>query len=218
MGGAAVELVPLALGIAASPFPVIPVVLLLLTPRPAATSRAFLAGWVLGIAVGVVAATLLSDLVTPGSTPPAWASWLRVLLGLVLLVAAVRQWRSRAATAEPPGWLRQVESATPGSAFRLALVLSLANPKVLLLAVAAGLTIGTAALGGQGVVLVVAFTATASLSVAVPVLLHATLGERVLGPLGRVRDVLLRHAAAITAGVMLVLGVLVLTTGLAELR
>ncbi len=49
MGSVIGEVTPLALGVALSPFPVVPAVLLLSTPRAKATAGAFLAGWAAGI-------------------------------------------------------------------------------------------------------------------------------------------------------------------------
>ena len=49
MGADYGEVLPLALGIAASPFPVVPAILLLFTPRARASSSAFLAGWLVGV-------------------------------------------------------------------------------------------------------------------------------------------------------------------------
>ena len=46
------DVVPLAIAIAASPFTIIPAILLLFTARARATSLAFLAAWVLALAAG----------------------------------------------------------------------------------------------------------------------------------------------------------------------
>lgn len=51
MGSVIGEVTPLALGVALSPFPVVPAILLLFTPRAKATAGAFLAGWAAGILV-----------------------------------------------------------------------------------------------------------------------------------------------------------------------
>ena len=46
------EILPLALAIALSPFPIIPAILLLFTAQARSNSIAFLAGWFSGILVG----------------------------------------------------------------------------------------------------------------------------------------------------------------------
>ena len=50
------EILPLAIGIAISPLPIIAVILMLTTPKARTNGPAFLAGWLLGLVVvaGVV--------------------------------------------------------------------------------------------------------------------------------------------------------------------
>jgi len=212
------EVVPLALGIAASPFPVVPAILLLFTPRARASSSAFLGGWLLGVGAATAVFTTLSEVVDQSGPTPAWASWLRIVLGAVLVLYGATQWRGRGAEAEPPGWMRSIESAGPGEAFRLALLLSAANPKVVLLAAAAGLSIGAGDLTPAGdAAAVLLFTAIASVSVATPVAAYLLLGDRVLGPLGRARDWLVRNNTAVMAVVLVVLGALLLQKGITAL-
>lgn len=212
------DLVPLAIGIAASPFPVIPAILLLLTPRATANAGAFLAGWAAGILIGTSAAVLLASVVEGFDEPPTWVAWARIALGAALVVLGVRQWRSRGEVSEAPGWMSSLASATPGSAGRLGLLLSLANPKILLLSVAAGLSIGAAEVSAVVAALtVVAFTLAGSVSVGLPLLAHLLLGERATAPLERARDWLVAHNATVMALVVLVIGVVLLTEGLAGL-
>lgn len=213
------DTLPLALGIAASPFPVVPAVLLLFTPRARATSWSFLAGWFLGVGVVAAVATLLAEWVQLLASGEArWPAYVRIVLGALLVAYGVKQWLGRRAVSEPPAWMRSLDSATPGTAVRLALLLSAANPKVLLMAAAAGVAIGTGPSTGWAEVLeVVVFTAVASVTVALPVVTYAVGGERVLGPLGRAKEWLERNAAAVMAVVLVVLGVLLLQKGLSGL-
>ena len=70
MGGAIGDTLPLALGIAISPIPIIAAILMLLSPKARGTSVGFLLGWLLGIIVAVVVFTLLSGLI-PAADPDA---------------------------------------------------------------------------------------------------------------------------------------------------
>lgn len=212
------EVLPLALGIAASPFPVIPAILLLFTGRPRAAAWAFLGGWLVGVGVSAAAFVLLAEVVDQSSDTPAWASWLRIVGGAALVAYGVKQWLGREASREQPAWMRSISTATPAKAFRLALLLSVANPKVLLLAAAAGLVIGSDDFTARGdVVAVLLFTLVASVSVAVPVLSYTLLGDRVLGPLGAARDWLERNNAAVMAVVLVVIGALLVVKGITDL-
>lgn len=66
------EIFGLALAIAASPFPVIPAILLLFTTRPRATSLAFLGGWVAGIAAVTGVFASLADVIGSSGDAPTW--------------------------------------------------------------------------------------------------------------------------------------------------
>ncbi|MFI7093732.1 GAP family protein [Streptomyces lydicus] len=213
MGSVLGELVPPALGIAVSPFPVVPAILLLFTVRPRATSGAFLAGWTSGIALAAGVFTTLATVVELNEETPTWVSWVKIVLGAALVAAGARQWFTRH-RGTAPRWMRSVQQSTPASALRLGLLLSAANPKVLLLALAGGVGVGAAELplpGAVGAVLV--FTAIAACTVALPLVLHAALGDRILVPLRRAKDWLETHNAAVMAVVITVIGVLLLGEG-----
>lgn len=217
-GFALAEALPLAVAIAASPFAIVPAILLLFTTRPRATGGAFLAGWLLGLTVITAAAAMLASVIDPFADEPAWASWLRIAVGVLLLGLAVRKVLRRKVVTAPPAWIGRLKDATPSRAFVLAVVMAVANPKILLLAGAAGVIIGAAELTrAETAVTVVAVVVVASLTVALPVLLYVVLGDRVLTPLGRVRDWLSRNNAAVMAVVLLVLGVALLLEGVSGL-
>jgi hypothetical protein len=212
------DVLPLAIAIAASPFPVIPAILLLFTPRARATASAFLAGWLAGVALLTAVFVMVADLIELLDEPPMWLSWTRIGLGAALLVWGAIQWRGRKTAKDAPAWMDTLETAGPSKATRLALLLSAANPKIIILAAAGGLTIGTLEYSPVGeAVAVVAFALVGSVSVAVPVLGFLLLGDRVLGPLGKARDWLQRNNAAIMAAVFVVLGIALLVKGLTSL-
>ena len=84
MGSVIGDILPLALGIAISPIPIIAAILMLLSPKAKGTSVGFLLGWILGIVVAVVLFTLLASVITP-SDPDASkpiAGTIKILLGL----------------------------------------------------------------------------------------------------------------------------------------
>ena len=212
------EIFGLALAIAASPFPVIPAILLLFTAQPRAASLAFLGGWLAGVGAVAGIFAILADVVGSSGASPIWLSWVRVAAGATLVVYGVRQWFARGASDDLPGWMRSIQDATPRKGVRLALMLSVANPKVLLLAAAAGLDIGAAEATAWGVlVTTLLFTMVASISVAVPVLAYALVGARVLPPLEKARDWLTRNNAAVMAVVITAIGLALLKNGLSGL-
>ena len=95
------EILPLAVGIAISPIPIIAAILMLLSPRAKGTSVGFLIGWLAGIVVAIVLFTLLSSVIpqdTEGPSPVAGV--IKIILGVLLLFLAIKQWRARPAEGE----------------------------------------------------------------------------------------------------------------------
>lgn len=212
------ESLSFALGIALSPFPVIPVLLLLFTPRARAGSTGFALGWTGGILLGVVLATVLGDLLDSGGSTPTWVAMVKVLGGAGLVALGARKWLARGKATEMPSWMTAVQTATPAGAARIGFLLAAANPKILLLAAGAGLVIGAeSATTGAEIVSVVVFVLLAALPVLLPVGLFLLLGERVLPPFARAKDWLEEHNAAVMAVVLVVIGLVLLRNGVAGL-
>lgn len=109
-----------------------------------------------------------------------------------------------------------VTSLGPGRAAGLAFVLSSVNPKNLLLAASAGVTIGTAGVTNATAV-VAAFTVIASTTVAVPVVGFMLAGDATSGPLDRLRVWLERHNPAIMGTLLAGLGIVLIGKGSAAL-
>jgi len=153
MSGSWVSELPALLGLAAvvavSPLSIIPAVLVLQSPRPRPTSLAFLGGWVLSLVVltslFVAASGLLGGL---HKAPPAWASWLRVVLGSALIVFGIYRWLNRHGHTESPRWMRVFDTITPARAGIIGAVLVVVRPEVLIVCIAAGLDIGARGLPG----------------------------------------------------------------------
>jgi sulfite exporter TauE/SafE len=215
-GSVLIELIPLALVVALSPLSIIPAVLVLHTPRPRPTGLAFLAGWLIGLAALTAIFLTVSGLLGGlGKEPPGWASWLRVVVGAALIVFGVYRWLTRKRSAHTPGWMKTLINVTPPRAAVTATVLTVVNPKVLLICAAAGLAIGTAGLATSGAWLAVAwYVAAAGSTVALPILAYAVSGDRLDEPLARLKDWMERQHATLVAGILIVIGLLVLYKGI----
>lgn len=220
MGSTIGDILPLALGIAISPIPIIAAILMLLSPRAKGTSLGFLLGWVLGIVIAVVVFTLLSAIIPERDTdePRPIAGSVQLVLGVLLLLLAVKQWRSRPKAGEPaalPRWMSAIDQMTAARGIVLGFLLSAVNPKNLLMAVAAGVAIGTSALtGGETTLVIVIFTLVAAASVAVPVIVYLIASERMAAPLEALRGWLTHNNATVMAVLLLVIGVVVIGKGI----
>lgn len=223
MGAAIGQSLPVAVGVLVSPLPIVAVVLMLVSGRAKANAFAFLVGWF--VAVGAV--TLLVALLAGAGSDteagtPLWAAIVKIVLGLALLLLAVKQWRGRPRTGvEPPApkWMAAIDGFTPVKAAGLAVLLGAVNPKNLLLVVSGGTAIATAAAGDTNaqVVASVVFALVASLGVATPVFIYLFTGDRAATMLDGLKAWMIHNNAVIMAVLLLVLGAKMLGDGIAAL-
>jgi hypothetical protein len=212
MGEAIGQSLPLAIGVALSPVPIIAVVLMLTTSRARANGPAFVLGWLLGL--GVVGAVVLA-LAGPGEAsesgqPATWVSWVKLLLGVLLLLVAARQFRGRPREGEEaplPKWMGAIERFKAGAALGGGAALAGANPKNLLLAIGGAAAIAqTGIAGGQQVIAYAVFAVIGTLGVAAPVVIYFAMGRRSAEVLGRLKDWMGHNNAVIMAVLCLVIG------------
>lgn len=220
MGSAIGDILPLALGIAISPIPIIAAILMLLSPKARGTSIGFLLGWLLGVVVPVVVFTLVSSLLPENEDDAAKpiAGVIKILLGLLLLLLAVRQWRSRpSGDAVPPlpKWMAAIDSMTAGRSLLLGFALAALNPKNLLMGIGAGVAIGSGGLsvGGSTVVIAI-FMIIAVSTVAVPVIAYLAASKRMAVPLEELRKWLVYNNATVMVVLLLVIGVVLIGKGI----
>ena len=221
MGTAVGEILPLAVGVAISPVPIIAAILMLLSPRAKGTSVGFMIGWLAGIVVAIVLSSLLSSVIPPatGGRSPV-AGVIKIILGGLLLVLAIKQWRTRPAKgnqASLPKWMSAIDSMSAVKALWLGFLLAAANPKNLLLAIAAGVIVGGAGLTiGQLAVVIILFVLLAASTVLVPVFGYLIASARLAGSLDKLRQWLVDNNAVIMAVLLLVLGVALIGKGFAD--
>jgi threonine/homoserine/homoserine lactone efflux protein len=215
------QVLPAAVGIALSPFPIIGLILMLLSKNARKNSLMFMIGWLAGL---VVVAVVVLALVNAGkiaageSTAQTGVLWGKLLLGIVLLFLAFRNWQKRPKAgeqAEMPKWMATIDSVQPSRALVLGALLSGANPKNLLLNVAAAGTIAAAALTtAETAVVTLVFILLASITIIGPVVYVQIAGERAEKGLNELKGWLTQHNAAIMAVLLLVIGVKMIGDGL----
>ena len=176
MGEAIGGVLLLAVGVAISPLPIIGVVLMLVTPRGRTNGPAFVIGSM--VALGIVGAIVLlaaSDPTSDSDGPATWASLLKILFGALLVLLAAKQWRGRPHDGEQavaPKWMGAVDDFSTPKAFGAGVVLSGANPKNLLLSIAAAVTIAqTGISGGEQAIAYTVFALIGTIGVALPVVI-----------------------------------------------
>jgi predicted transporter len=115
MGDAIGQVLPTAVGIAISPFPIVAVVLMLVTARGRVNGPAFTLGWVIGLAsLGAILLSVARRVDSSGRGESTELSVVMLVLGVLLLVAALRQWRARPREQREvatPRWMRRSTSS-----------------------------------------------------------------------------------------------------------
>jgi hypothetical protein len=212
VGAAIGGTLPLALGVALSPIPIIAVVLMLTTQRARVNGTVFIAGWLAGLAVaGAIALSIAGPADASSSGAPAtWVSWLKVVLGAALLLVAALQFRNRPRNGdrvELPKWMDRVDEIKPLPAAGLGVLAGL-NPKNLLLVAAAAAAIAqTGISGGEQAIAYLVFALVGTLGVGTPVGIYFTMGARSEKPLSELKDWMAQYNAVIMAVICLIIGV-----------
>jgi threonine/homoserine/homoserine lactone efflux protein len=212
VGSAIGGILPLAVGVAISPVPIIAVILMLFSARAKVNGPVFAVGWVLGIGAVTAIALLVangSDAGTSGSAKDI-VSWIKLALGVLLVVAAQRQWRSRPAPGEQPAmpkWMAGIDAFTTGKALVLGAALGAVNPKNLALGLAAGASIAQTNIASAqqwGTALI--FVALASVTVALPVVYYLLGGATAQHTLDSWKAWLQHNNATVMAVLLVVFG------------
>ena len=216
------DFLPAAVAVALSPIPIVAIVLVLGTPRARSSGSAFAVGWVTGlVAVSVIVVVVLGGADDPDSGSATAADWLKIGIGVLFLLMAAKQWRTRPkAGAEPatPSWMASLDSLTPFKALGLGAALSGANPKNLALTLTAAASIAQAGLDATDTAIAIAvFVAIGSVTVVGAVLAYLVAHDRVAGPLATIGGFMLANSNVIMMVLLLVLGAKLIGDGVAGL-
>jgi threonine/homoserine/homoserine lactone efflux protein len=212
MGEAIGDILPLAIGVALSPVPIIAIVLMLGTQRARTNGPAFAVGWIAGLTV--VGGILLA--VTSGASdggdddPETWAGVVRLVFGVLFLLLAVHTWRRRPRAGQEaamPKWMQAIDGFTTPKSLGAGFLLSGINPKNLALTVAAAAAIAATGIPTEEAAVALAvFVAIGSLSILTPVGIYFLLEVRAASILNGVKNWMAAHNAAIMSVLLLVLG------------
>jgi hypothetical protein len=212
-----------SVGVAISPVPIIAVTLMLFSRRARVNGLMFLLGWVVALAVvsGVAYAAADQANAATDSTASDSIAWGKIVFGVLFLMLAARNWRSRPAPGtepEMPKWMAGIDALEPVKALGLGLLLAGVNPKNLMLAAAAGA--GLAALGLSTVDAIgslIVFVVIASITIAGPVIYYLLGGEHAKANLDEMKNWLALHNNAVMAVLFLVFASKLIADGLPPL-
>ncbi|HEX2302869.1 MAG TPA: GAP family protein [Gaiella sp.] len=192
--------------------PIIAVILMLVTPRARTNGPAFILGWLVGLAIVGTIVLLVAGPTDASDDGEAatWADVLKLVLGALLVLVALRQWRGRPhGDEEPPApkWMGAIDDFTPPKAAGAGAVLAGANPKNLLLAVGAATLIAQTGIpGGEQAVAYAVFALIGTIGVGAPVVIYFALGDRAGPILERLKQWMAHNNSVIMAVICLVIG------------
>ena len=223
MGQAIGQMLTMAVGVALSPIPIIASVLLVSSPRGRVNGPAFVLGCAASAAVigGVLLAVGVGSGTSDSGGPSTDTSALKLVLGVVLLGMAARQWRGRPLGDDDPPlpkWMGALDGFSPAKSLVAGVVVTGLNPKNLLLVIAGAAAVASAgATAGEEAVAWAIFTLIAIVGVATPVVISFAMGDRSEELLQRLRKWMAHNSGVIMAVILLLIGVKLLGDGIAGL-
>jgi len=223
VGSAIGEMLPLAIGIAISPLPIIAIILILTTPKARGNGLAFLGGWLLGLTVVATIVLIVADAAgaDTSSGPSRAVSLIKLVLGLLLLVLAWRRFKKRPKPGEEapvPKWMRALDGFTPVRSLAVGALLSGPKPKNLILNAAAAAGIAQSGIGGfQQAVVMLLLVVVGSLGIIVPVGVYFAMGDRAAPVLDGWKTWLAANNATVMTVLFVVFGVVLIGKGIGGL-
>ena len=177
------EAFPMAIGLALSPFPVIAIIMILMTPRAKGNALGFLLGWFLGIyAIGCLV-YLIPGLKSDQGEPTAISGVLRILVGLVLLIFAIRLWLQKAKTNDQvatPKIFKKMDTLDFGKSIAIGPLFSVVNVKNMAFSAAGAARLNTSLSDHAEFFISLAFFAlTASLTLIFPLVVFILIGKKI---------------------------------------
>lgn len=211
------DLLPIIVGIALSPLPIAAAILMLFSSRASTNGPAFVAGWIVGLAV--VGGVMLAFGSAAGSTdqPSTLSMVLQLLIGAALLFMSFRQWGASRDKSKAPGmpkWMSSIDDFSAGKSFAVGALLSGVNPKNLALNMAGVIVIAEAGMAPQQEWVTFAiYVVLASLTVALPVVYYLVARENSKATLTTMKTWLIANNAVVMAVLLLVLGLKLFAAG-----
>lgn len=220
------QLIPIAIGVMASPVAVMALIGILLSRQARGNGVAYLLGWVL-CSANLLALAILIFTVADASgalRDAAWVSIVHIVIGLICIgggvwirrrarrlvkrVTAAKGRGEAAAALRLPGLVRSVEEFSPLRSFLLGLGIFVSPMNVALVAAAAIEIVAADLPQSQLLVVAGAFLAATVVPVAIPVLALLVGREKAKPMLAGLRSWILHHHGDVTVVILIVIGLL----------
>lgn len=220
MGSVIGEILPEAIGVAISPFPIMAMVLMLGSTKGKSNGLAFLLGWLIGLGLIGTLVLLFADPAgaSTDTGPALWVGWLVLALGVLTVFLGFKQWRGRpspGAEVEMPKWMQAIDQFTAGKSLGIGFLLAAVNPKNTTLTLAAAAAISAAGLStGEAFGTLGVFVLIGTLGLLIPLAIYLFMGDRAPSILSDINQWLGAHNSAIMAVLFVVIGFKLVGNGL----
>jgi hypothetical protein len=210
------DILPFAVIVMLSPINIVAAILLLFSKRPLLNATCYFVGFLLGVAAVLTGLTLLAGAIAldPGTDRSRGAAQLLLVLGIALVVVAIRKFRHRPGPDDEPSlprWMDGIAGFGAQRSLGVGVGIGAGNPKNIAVALGAAVAISSTGLpGGQQAVVIAVYVVLASVGVGAPIVAVLALGDRSTAVLESWRSWLTRNNAALLAVIYLLLGVLLI--------
>jgi len=177
------EALPMAIGLAFSPFPLIAIIILLMTPKAKSNSIWFLLGWMLGIYFIGLLVLLIPGLGTNQGEPTVLSGSIRIIAGVILLIFAFKSWLKRPKPGDEivtPKLFLTIDSFDLKKSMMTGFLFSAANVKNMAFSAAGAVRIHqTLSEDGNTFAALAVFALIGSLVLMIPVMIYVIAGARI---------------------------------------
>jgi len=177
------EALPMAIGLALSPFPLIAIIILLMTPKAKSNSLWFLLGWMLGIYFIGFLVLMIPGLGTDQGEATIFSGSVRIVIGIVLLLLAIKTWLKRPRQGDEivtPKLFLTIDSFGLKKSMLTGFLFSAANVKNMAFSAAGAARINQSlSADGNSFAILAVFALIGSLVLMFPALVYVVAGERI---------------------------------------
>jgi len=202
--------IPLALGLAVGPWPIITLIVLLTTPGAVPKSYAYLAGWFLGLMLVGILVLISPGLMDESGEPSQLMGWIRLCMGAIFLVFSVlliKDIPKRKEQKTIPKWIEKVDDWGYLHAMGIGFLLSTLNIKN-----ASMTAVGSASIGRHGLdftgelFALLIFCLIASIGVMIPHIIYLLFRKDAERVFTKMKIWLLQNRVLILMGVLILFG------------
>ncbi|EAH3791814.1 GAP family protein [Listeria monocytogenes] len=200
-----------AVGILISPFPIVGLILILLSNKARVNSIFYTVGWGVGnIVIFFIGLFLMSSAVSSSGDQSMLVKVVLIVLGVLLILLGLHDFTKRPKNGEKattPKWFEKMSNIKPGGAMFFSFVLAAINPKNMLLSLTAGVSVGSLNLAGaQEITATIIFGLIACCSIYIPTIAFLLAGNRLNKVLDKTRNWLIQNNSVIMAVLFLFIG------------